>query len=57
VKFPGATRPKNERANIDDDEPEEWRHIGRLYRALDERRIAAAITAQELMEVHHGEKD
>jgi hypothetical protein len=48
---------KNERANIDDDELEEWRHIGRLYLALDERKIAAAITAQELMEVHHDEKD
>ena len=48
---------KNERANIDDDELEEWRQIGRLYLALDERRIEAAITAQELMEVRYGEKD
>jgi hypothetical protein len=48
---------KNERANIDDDELGEWRHIGRLYLALDERRIEAAITAQELMEVRYGEKD
>jgi hypothetical protein len=48
---------KNERANIDDDELEEWRRIGRLYLALDERRIEAAIDVQELMEVHHGEKD
>jgi len=39
---------KNERANIDDDELEEWRHVGRLYLALDERKIEAAITAQEL---------
>jgi hypothetical protein len=48
---------KNERANIDDDELGEWRHIGRLYLALDERRIEAAITAQELMEVRYGEED
>jgi hypothetical protein len=48
---------KNERANIDDDELEEWRHVGRLYLALDERKIEAAITAQELTEVRYGEKD
>src|SRR5215471_20981621 len=48
---------KNERANIDDDELKEWRHIGQLYLALDERKIKAAIAAQELMEVHHVEKD
>ena len=48
---------KNERANIDDDELKEWRHIGQLYLALDERKIKAAIAAQELMEVDHGEKD
>jgi hypothetical protein len=48
---------KNERANIDDDELEEWRHIGRLYLAFDERRIGAAIAAQELAEVRDGKKD
>jgi hypothetical protein len=48
---------KNERANIDDDELEEWRYVGRLYLALDERKIEAAITAQELTEVRYGEKD
>jgi hypothetical protein len=48
---------KNERANIDDDELEEWRHIGQLYLALDERKITAAIVAQELMEIRHGKKD
>ncbi len=48
---------KNERANIDDDELEEWRHIGRLYLTLSGRSMAAAIDAQELLEVHHGEKD
>ena len=48
---------KNERANIDDDELKEWRHIGQLYLALDEREIKAAIAAQELMEVDHGKKD
>jgi hypothetical protein len=48
---------KNERANIDDDEFKEWRRIGQLYLALDERRMEAAMAAQELMEVCHGEKD
>lgn len=48
---------KNERANIDDDELEEWRHVGRLYLALDERKIEAAMTAQELTEVRYGEED
>jgi hypothetical protein len=33
---------KNERANIDDGEPDERRHIGQLYLALDEPTIAAA---------------
>jgi hypothetical protein len=48
---------KNERANIDDDELDEWRNIGQLYLVLDERRIKAAIAAEELVEVCHGEKD
>ena len=48
---------KNERANIGDDELEEWRQIGQLYLALDEQRVEAAITAQEFMEVRHGEKN
>jgi hypothetical protein len=48
---------KNERANIDDDEFKECRRIGQLYLALDERRMEAAMAAQELMEVCHGEKD
>jgi RelE toxin of RelE / RelB toxin-antitoxin system len=30
---------KNERANIDDDELDEWQHVGRLYLALDERKV------------------
>src|SRR5215472_11438557 len=47
---------KNERANIDDDELKEWRHIGQLYLALDERKIKAGSAAQELMEVDHGEQ-
>src|SRR5215470_10786157 len=37
---------KNERANIGDDELEEWRKIGQLYLALDEQRVEAAITAR-----------
>lgn len=48
---------KNERANIDDDELNEWRRIGRLYLALDDRKIETAIAALELVEVSHGKKD
>jgi hypothetical protein len=48
---------KNERANIDDEELEELRQIGRLYLALDERKIAAAIDMQELVEVHHAQEN
>ena len=48
---------KSERANIDDDELEEWRHIGRAYLGLDDKGIEAAIAANELMEVSHGEAD
>jgi hypothetical protein len=48
---------KNERANIDDDELVELRRVGQLYLALDERKIEAAVAAQELVEVCHGEKD
>jgi len=33
------------------------KYIGLLYLALDDQRIAAAKIAQELVEVHHGEKD
>ena len=48
---------KSERANIDADELEEWRHVGRVYLGLDDNGIEAAITANELMEVSHGEAD
>jgi hypothetical protein len=44
---------KSERANIDDDELDEWRHVGQLYLSLDERKIEMAITAQEIAEICH----
>lgn len=48
---------KSERANIDDDELEEWRDIGRAYLGLDVKGITAAIAANELAEVSHDETD
>jgi hypothetical protein len=46
---------KNERANIDEDEFEALRGIGRVYLGLDAKGVKAAIAAQELMEVDLGE--
>ena len=48
---------KSERANIDDDELEEWRHVGRAYLGLDDKGIEAAIAENELTEVSHDERD
>ena len=48
---------KSERAKIDDDELDEWRHIGRVYLGLDDKGIEAAIAANELTEANHGEAD
>ena len=48
---------KSERANIDDDELDEWRHVGRTYLGLDDKGVEAAIAANELTEVSHGETD
>jgi hypothetical protein len=48
---------KNERANIDDDELDEWRDVGRAYIGLDAKGIEAAIAANELTEIGHDEAD
>jgi hypothetical protein len=48
---------KNERANIDDDELDEWRRVGRTYLELDDKGVKAAIAANELIEVSHDETD
>ena len=47
---------KSDRANIDNDELEEWRRIGRLYLGLDERTIGKAVTSEEVIEVRDDEK-
>lgn len=48
---------KNERANIDDDELDEWRQVGRTYLGLDDKGVEAAIAADELTELSHDETD
>jgi len=48
---------KSERANIDDDELEALRDLGRTYLELDAKKIEAAIAAGELLEVGYGEKE
>ena len=48
---------KNERANIDDDELDEWRQVGRTYLELDDKGVEAAIAANELTELCHDETD
>jgi hypothetical protein len=45
---------KSGRENIDDDELQVWRRIGRLYLGLDMDGIKAAIESKELVEVEHG---
>lgn len=46
---------KSGRANIEDDELEAWRRVGRVYLGLDANALAAAIAADELTEVSGGE--
>jgi hypothetical protein len=46
---------KSGRANIDDDELEGWRRVGRGYLGLDANALAAAMAAGELTEVSYGE--
>jgi hypothetical protein len=48
---------KNEWANIDDDELDEWRQVGRAYLELDDKGVEAAIAANELTELSHDETD
>jgi hypothetical protein len=46
---------KSERANIDDDELDEWRDVGRVYLEFNDKGIEAVVTANELTEVSHDE--
>jgi hypothetical protein len=46
---------KSGRGNIDDNELEEWRKVGRAYLGLGADAIQAAIAANELMEVSDDE--
>jgi hypothetical protein len=46
---------KSARANIDDDERDAWRRVGRGYLRLDANALAAAIAAGELTEVNDDE--
>jgi hypothetical protein len=46
---------KSGRANIDNDELEAWRRVGRGYLGLEEAALTAAIAAGELTEVNDGE--
>jgi hypothetical protein len=47
---------KSDRENLDDDELAYWRRVGRAYLGLNEDGIEAAIAADELEEVRHGEE-
>jgi hypothetical protein len=47
---------KSEREDLDDDELADWRRIGRVYLALDDDGLEAAIAADELMEVDYDEE-
>ena len=47
---------KSERANLDDEELAYWRQIGRDYLALNDKVVAAAIAAEDISEVDHGDK-
>jgi hypothetical protein len=48
--------PRSERENLDDDELAQWQRVGRAYLGLDDEGLAAAIAADELMEVSYGEE-
>lgn len=48
---------KNERANLNADELAYWQQVGRAYLALDEDGMEAAITTDELTEVHYDEEE
>ncbi len=47
---------KSERANIDSDELIYWRGVAMDYLALNDKEIEAAIAADELIEVDHGDE-
>jgi hypothetical protein len=48
---------KNERANLSADELAYWQQVGRAYLGLDEDGMEAAITTDELTEVHYDEEE
>jgi hypothetical protein len=48
---------KSERENLDDDELAYWQRVGRAYLGLDGDGMEAAIAADELIEVRHGEEE
>ncbi len=48
---------KSERANIDRDELDALREVARAYLELDAKKIAAAIAAEELLEVRYGDTE
>ena len=48
---------KNERANLNADELAYWQQVGRAYLALDEDAMEAAITTDELTEVHYDDEE
>ena len=48
---------KSDRDNLDDDELAYWQRVGRVYVRLDDDGLEAAIAADELIEVSHGEEE
>ena len=46
---------KSERENLNDDELALWRRVGKAYLGLGDEGLAAAIAADELMEISYGE--
>lgn len=47
---------KKDRANIEDDELEDFRTLAKSYATLDEKQIAQLLEERDLMEICHGDK-
>src|ERR1700746_1128310 len=47
---------KKDRANIEDDEREDFRILAKSYAALDEKQIAQLLEDKDLMEICHGDE-
>jgi hypothetical protein len=47
---------KKDRANIEDDELEDFRTLAKSYAALDEKQIAQLLEDKDLMEICHGDE-